>query len=146
MFKNKRKLLYKRIKIYKVYRAPFLFHCITTRTPCPPGLGAKHFRIKTGRCAFILNSRLQSQIVYSCISPQAKLFSLQLNNQSKILFRCFLPFALGFHLCSGPGGVHRDLQLSVRCRVYFTTCKRSKLLFTHKKFCFKQMRYLYRLK
>ena len=42
-------------------------------------------------------------------SPKAKLFSLQMNNQSKILFRRFLPFALSFQLCSGPGGVHRDL-------------------------------------
>ena len=65
----------------------------------------KHF----GRRAFILNPRLQCQIVYACVSPKAKLFSLQLNNQSKILFRRFLPFALSFLLCSGPEGVHWDL-------------------------------------
>ena len=62
-----------------------------------------------GRRAFILNPRLQRQIVYACVSPKAKLFSLQLNNQSKILFRRFLPFALSFQLCSGPEGVHWDL-------------------------------------
>ena len=39
-----------------------------------------------------------SQIVYACISPQVKLFSLQLENQSKILFRRFLPFALSFQV------------------------------------------------
>ena len=35
--------------------------------------------------------------------------SLQLNNKSKILFRRFLPFTLSFQLCSGPGGVLRDV-------------------------------------
>ena len=40
---------------------------------------------------------------------KAKLFSLQLKNQSKILFRRFLPFTLSFQLCSGPEEVHWDL-------------------------------------
>ena len=62
-----------------------------------------------GRRAFILNPRLQRQILYACVSPKAKLFSFQLNNQSKILFRRFLPFALSSQLCSGPKGVHWDL-------------------------------------
>ena len=56
-----------------------------------------------------LNPCLQRQIVYACVSPKAKLFSLQLNNQSKIPFRRFLPFELSFQLCSGPEGVHWDL-------------------------------------
>ena len=106
---------------------------------------------------FILYPRLQRQIVYACVSPKAKLFSLQLNNQSKILFRRFLPFALSFQLCSGfvgpqgsslgpiatvmtPSLLHYAFTLRSASEIV------SKLLFTHKKFCFKQVRYLYKLK
>ena len=50
---------------------------------CRIGGYIQHF----GRRAFVLNPRLLRQIVYAFVSPKAKLFSLQLNNQSKILFR-----------------------------------------------------------
>ena len=66
------------------------------------------FRTVWNHTPLILTSTLWTPHVYfesppakaklftACISPKAKLFSLQLNNQSKILFCRFLPFALSF--------------------------------------------------
>ena len=53
---------------------------------------------------FFFNPRLQSQIVSVCITPQAKLFSLQSNNQSKMSISAI---RAEFSAMSGPGEVHR---------------------------------------
>ena len=94
----------------------------------------------TLRChVFILNPCLQSQIVYGV---KAKLFSLQLNNQSKILFRRFLPFTLSFSFVLALGefigtySYQYDPEFtSLRVNAKGSASEIvSKLLFTHKSF------------
>ena len=77
--------------------------------------------------------------------PQAKLFSLQLNNQSTILFRR-LPFALSFSFVRAMSEFIGTYSYQYNA-IFTSLCVRSafeivsNLLFTHKKFCFKQVRY-----